>query len=53
MQTRDHKKRRSIYPSKSLTMLSHSASIEWLSANRLPRPTIPVDCVALIALLAM
>jgi hypothetical protein len=27
--------------------------IQWLSANRLPRPTIPVRCVALIASLPM
>ena len=27
--------------------------IQWLSANRLSRPTIPTNCVALIAFLAM
>jgi hypothetical protein len=42
----------SIYPSKSLTMPSHFR-IQWLPANGLVRPTVPVGCVALIAFPAM
>jgi hypothetical protein len=36
--------------------LSHNAEpfrIQWFPTNRLPRPTVPISCVALIAFLAM
>jgi hypothetical protein len=36
--------------------ISHDAEpfrIHWLPANRLPRPTIPVGCVVLIAFFAV
>lgn len=52
MQTRDHKKGKSILSQQSF----HDAEpfhIERFSAHRLPRPTVPVRRVALIAFLAV
>jgi hypothetical protein len=52
IQTRINKKRE-VDLSQQISHDAQPFRIEWLSAHRLPRPTIPVGCVALIAFLAM
>jgi hypothetical protein len=52
MQTSNHKKRE-VDLSQQIFHNADPFRIDWFSANRLPRPTIPVGCVVLIAFFAM
>src|ERR1017187_2626921 len=52
MQTSNHKKRE-VDLSQQISHDAEPFRIDWLSANGLASPTIPVRCVALIAFFAM